>query len=244
MRAIFEMKIPISDKNKPLLPPHKLYLIACASVMYGFDVAKGLTARWILPRHLMSKIFMPGNIVLVMFPLLVLGLSWSTWKLYDVQRAEHAAAEVFQLLSSYEFLDKPLPSEFFSDVDLFCNAEGGVIDLSDKDQVLSSKFTLTNNSDYPIVFRPGGKHTIHVRPRLWNSQMTSVVKDGIKIHLDIGNVVAVNSKSTVSGILTIKNSDLDNVPDTSRYLAVGVVQEFVEWTSSNNCKFEVEDERA
>jgi len=236
------MKIPISDKNKPLPPPHKLYLIVCVALLHGFTVVKSLTARWILPRHLLSKIFIPGNVVFVMFPLLILGISWSVWKLYDVQRAEHAAVAVFQLLSTYEFRDKPLPSEFFSNVDLSCNSEGGMIDLSDKNQVLSSKFTLTNKSDYPIVFRPGGRHTIHVRPRLWDSQMTSVVKDGIKIHLDIGNIIGVNSKSTVSGILTIKNFDLDNVPDTSRYLAVGIVQEFVEWTSSYNCKFEVENE--
>jgi len=244
MRAMFEMKVPIADKNKPLLPPHKLYLMVCASMIYGFSVVKEFTAHWTLPRYLLSKIFVSGNVVFVMFPLLVFGLSWSSWTLYDVQRSEQAAVDVFQRLSTYEYLDKPLPSDFFSNVDLLCNAEGGIINLSDKNQVLSSKFTLSNKSDYPIVFSQGGRHTIHVRPRLWNSEMTAVVKDGIKIHLDIGSVVAVKSRSTVSGILTIKNSELDYVPDASRYLAVGVVQEFVSWTSSNNCKFEVGNEKA
>ena len=174
---------------------------------------------------------------------MIFGLSWSVWSLYEVQKTEHATEEAFQLLTTYEFLNKPLPSDFFNKVDFFCNAAGAVIDLADKKQVISSKFTLSNRSQYPILLRPGGKYTIHVRPRLWNSGMTAVVKDGIQIHLDIGNTVVINSKDSVSGVLSIKSADLANAPITSKYLVVGVVQELIAWTSTNDCKFEIEHER-
>lgn len=210
----------------------KAYLITCVTlikclkvirevVLWGGQKTKGI------------------NVGFVTMPALFLGIIYCISLILDTHNANIKATRGIEALATQDLFFKPFPRNFFEEIDVNCNRDNVVIDLKSGKETYSTKVYISNNSDYPLLLRNGGRYSFRVRPRFWDESRTKVVKDGMPIYLQTAGIALINSKDTLSTRLNIDVSELGNIPKDAKYLIFGIVQEGVLWAPTQGCKFEV-----